>query len=391
MEIKDKKIIDKYLNINKLAISRICYFKSNKENFQNSIQILDINKSKIIINSHHKLKYLDGFFVFHSYTFIFRFLTKLHVEKEENVYSCEIPEKIETFDQRKHIRFFYETDERKLISVFIDSLKIKISVIVADISAGGIGLIIKDEDSIPVTGDILSIKTNILGLEIDSLAKVINIYGNKAGCVFLDDSNKFQLNLNQVIVEEVEWRSETLLVQLKKLYLKKKQEEEKKKENVQKKKIDQHFVESFRKHFVSEIKEIIGVELKEKEILLLEHTIPNFLSSIYFTFKFNGVAFRAFFYMGEHAVYKTAKFVFKKKPAGFVINANEILAEIGTQFFDRSTSINKEKDFSISSPSVIQSNKRLMTFLFKNPSIKILFTTELGEATLLLLPENLKN
>lgn len=391
MEIKDKKQINKYLNINKLAISRICYFKSKKEKIQNRIQIIDINKSKIIINTYDKLRYSEGFFVFHSYTFIFKFWTKLHKEKEENIFSCDVPDKIETFDQRKHIRFIYEPEERKLINVFIDNLKIKINVIIADISAGGIGLIIEDEDSSPDIGSIFSIKTNILGLEIDTLVKVINIYGNKAGCIFIDQSNKFQLNLNHLIIEEVEWRSETLLVHLKKLYLKKQEEENKKKENEEKQKIDQHFVESFRKHFILEIKDIIGVSLKEKEIVVLEHTIPNFLSSIYFSFKFNKIEFRAFFYMDETAIYKIAKFVFKKKPPGFIINANEILAEIGTQLFDRSKTLNEEPNFAITAPSVIQSNKRLMAFLYKSPSIKIIFATKLGEATLLLLPGNLKN
>jgi len=390
MEITDNKIILKYLSINMLSTSKTTYFKSKKDKIKNRVKISSLETSKIIIEALDKPKHLDGYFVFQSYTLIFKFFTKIHSENNEKSFSIPIPDKIETFDQRKHIRLLFDHNERKNIHIFNENLKKTVSAIIADISAGGIGLIIDEEELIPDINDIVPINVELFGLAINTLAKIININGKKVGCIFFEKSDKFQINLNHRIIEEVEWRSETLLVQLRKLQKKKQEEELKKKQISDNQKHNYAFIEDFGKYFISEINKITKLEFLKKNIHFSKHTVPNFVSSIFFSLKYNNTEFKVFFYLQDSIVYKTAKAVFDGKTTGFTINANEILAEIGTKIFDgfNKTETNKYK---ISQPSVIQSNKRLMSFFYKNPSIKIVFNSQLGESDLLLLPEKKKH
>lgn len=391
MEITNGKSIIKYLNINMLSSSKSTYFESKKDKTKNRVKVFSVNSSKIIIEALDKPKYSDGFFIFQSYTFIFKANTKIHSENGENFYSFPIPNKIETFDQRKHIRLLFDHNERKTIHIFEDNLKKTVIATISDISAGGIGLIFEEEDLIPEIGGIIPIKVNLLGFGIDKLAKIINIHGKKSGCIFIEKSNKFQIALNHRILEEVEWRSETLLVQLKKLK-KKKQEEDTEKEKIyNEQKQDYKFIEEFGQDFISEINKITSLDFKKDGLLFSEHTVPNFVSSVYLILKYNNKEFKVFFYIQDKIVYKIAKSVFKGKTIGFTVNANEILSEIGTKLSEGFNEFENYK-FQISSPSVIQSNKRLMSFFYKNSSVKITFNSKLGESTLLLLPEkNKKN
>ncbi|MCP4152436.1 MAG: PilZ domain-containing protein, partial [bacterium] len=194
MEFTDTKTILKYLNITLLSYSRLCYFIPGNE-FKERVKarFMSISATEIKLSIDFAPKKNDGFLMFHSYTYMLRFKARLSSGDQPGTYSVSMPAKIETYDQRKYARLVFESKENKIITVYNKDLKHSIKAILSDISAGGMKFYVIDPNLIPKPGELVVADIQLMGKQIKSFARVVQVHDENVGCSFLDKSNQFQL------------------------------------------------------------------------------------------------------------------------------------------------------------------------------------------------------
>jgi len=212
MEISNPGEILKYLTITLYTYSRICYFKP-KRGKEIKARIIDVNPESIKFNLDSMPISNTGDLIFHSYSFIFKFDVRINKEGGGAIYSTVFPEKIETHDQRKYSRLFFDSKENRVIPIFNNRLKKQTQAILIDISAGGAAFEMIEEEELPHEGDIIKIDTIVGKKEIKTFAEVIRTFSNKVACVFKDKRRNFQTSIKSIIDKEIAWRSEILLRQ----------------------------------------------------------------------------------------------------------------------------------------------------------------------------------
>ncbi len=337
---------------------------------------------------------LDGYVAFHSYTFIFRFKTKL-VHEQVDMYHCKIPEQIETYDQRRYARLIFESKENKIVSLYNKSLAKNMKCILTDISAGGIGFIVANPEEMPKEGDLILARISLLEKNIESFAKVMQIRDNNVGCAFMEKSPHFQTDINNTILQEVEWRSEMMLKNLLKReeLLKKVREEVGKGENES----DQNILatklgalDPVLDYMVVRFEAITGLLLEKKGVNYKENTVGSFESALHFKLKINTIAFKCLFFAHRSVLYKLAKTFVQNQKSGYVVNANDILAALGRKLV-RASSVRSQGEIlaEISEPTIVEANKLTLSALLKRPSIQVGFNSGGGEFNLFLMSENL--
>jgi chemotaxis protein CheX len=395
MEIVSRQSILKYLNITLLSYSRICHFTPAKEPDKRiKCRFINISSRDIRLNLGDIPRGLDGHVVFYSYTFIFRFRTRLRAASEVGDYYCDIPKMIETFDRRKYARLKFESRENMVVSIRNKSLNSSIKGILTDISAGGLGFTVVHTAEAPKAGDLIVTDVSLKEKMFQVMAEVAQVRGDHVGCVFLEKSVKFQLELNAMVKQEIDWRSEHMLNNLRK------REEMVKSFHKAKEKSDQAIrdiskkltlLEPFIEHFINDFHIVTDIVLSQDTAEYRESTAPSDLHSLFLNSYFNSdLLFKVYFSGQRDILHRLAKPVFGDRLGGRGINASIVLEELGAKL-SRHTGRPGESNhiFTYSGPKVVETNKRMLSDLLRLPSIRIGFTSSIGDFTMLLLAENL--
>ncbi|MCP4149336.1 MAG: hypothetical protein GY757_16435 [bacterium] len=336
--------------------------------------------------------------MFHSYTYMLRFKARLSSGDQPGTYVVSMPAKIETYDQRKYARLVFESKENKIITVYNKDLKHSIKAILSDISAGGMKFFVIDPNLIPKPGELVVADIQLMGKQIKSFARVVQVHDENVGCSFLDKSNQFQLDLNKIINKEIQWRSEIMLKNLNKREELMGQvrntrllSDTKDKENKEILAAKLEALEPVSDFFISRIESITGLLMEKRSISFKEHTFCNFTVSLYFKLDYNEVIFKCFFYTRSSSLYKLAQKFMKEQDGGTVVNAENILDTLGKKMLAKSLRQGPdESPYKTSPASVVQSNKRLLFSLEKHPSINMTFDSPIGEFHLVLMADNLE-
>ncbi len=396
MEIIDRPTILKYLQITLLSYSRICHFipeKAPTTRFKARFQRL--SRESLQIRLDDIPNGIDGSIVFFSYTFIFRFRTRLHANADTGIYSCSIPSMIETFDRRKYARLKFESRENKIVTIHNKSLNQSITGILADLSAGGLGFIVTDLDLVPKKGDLIMTALKLRDLEFQVMAEVAQVRNDFVGAVFLEKSTKFQLELNNLIKLEIDWRSEHMLKNLKQReeMLKVFHQSQEKSALEQKKLADKlNFLDPFLDHFCDSFKAVTDLDLTYESAQYRESTSPAELKFLYLHFYFNtDLLFIGYFSAPQDVLYKLALPLFGDQLSGKGFNESILLEVLGKQIVARSNGPeNNNRIFTYADASVHNTNKRLLSDLLQQHSIRIDFQSPIGTFSLMLMAENLE-
>jgi chemotaxis protein CheX len=226
------------------------------------------------------------------------------------------------------------------------------------------------------------------------MAEVIQVRGDFAGCVFLEKAIKFQLELNDIVKQEVDWRSELMLKNLRK------REElmNTYRQSLEKSTKDRHAqtdklrnLEPFIDFFTTCIQSVTGMSLSKANAEYKDNTVIGSLSSLYFNVFFNyDLLFNGYLSAPQEVLYKLAKPIFGSALAGKGINATIILEELGKKLAEYSGRPGEsEFIFTFTGPKVVDTDKRLLSSLLRQPSARVQFESPLGECTLTLLAPNL--
>lgn len=397
MEIVDRNVILRYLHITLLSYSRICYYTPVKD-LQKRIKIRfsRVAPNGVWMKLAEVPKNLDGFVMFYSYTFIFRFRTELRADSEFGLYYCEIPPMIETYDRRKYARLKFESRENKVVSIYNKSFNTRSQGILTDISAGGIGFCVVDPRHTPNPGDLVMTEIRLKNKDFQVIAEVIQVRNDHIGCAFLEKSIKFQLELNAIVKEEVDWRSELMLKNLKKReeWLKdfqSRQEPESKTKQALVKKLD-HIV-SLVEYFSGAFHSVANIVLSQHSLEYKESTVPGELIFLFFNVYFNSEpVFRGYFCTNDDVLYKLAQPVFDSDLAGRGINSFMVLEQLGKRLEAYSGRPgNSCSVFTLTGLKTLQANKRLHSELLQLPSIQVTFDSSLGPFFLSLTADNLEH
>lgn len=396
MEIESRETILKYLHITLLSYSRICHFVSVKEpKIKIKSRFAAISSNQVRINLDNLPKGLDGFVVFYSYTFIFRFKTKLRPGLEQGVYLFDIPGKIETFDRRKYARLKFESRENKVVTVHNKSLNRSVKGILTDISAGGIGFSVVDVQYAPKVGELIMTDVNLKEKQFQVIAEVAQVREDQVGCVFLEKAVKFQLELNAIVKREIDWRSEHMLRNLRKReemlknLHKAKEESEKAKQDISKKLVS---LQPLMEHFTADFQAVTGLVLTQTSMEYKESTAQADTHSLFFNVFFNtGLLFKGYFSSVQDTLHKLAKPVFGDSLAGRGINSTIVLEELGKKLTGHAGKPGESTHiFTYSQARVMETNKRMISDLLEQPCVKITFNCAVGEFTMMMLARDLE-
>lgn len=397
MEIVSRQTILKYLQITLLSYSRICYFSSYKEpKTRIKVRFLHISGKSVQMNLSEIPKGVEGNLVFYSYTFIFRFKTRLHAGSDGGVYHCEIPPMIETFDRRKYARLKFESRENKVVTIYNKTLDKSFKGILTDISAGGIGFDVADIREIPKEGDVIMAEVNLKEKKFQSLAEVVQVREDHLGCSFLEKSVKFQLELNDIVKKEVDWRSEGVLKNLKKREelmrsFKKAHEETSKAKDSFTEKLTS--LEPLTDYFAGSVEAVSGVVFTKENAEYKESTALDSLLSLYIeTYFHNDLLFKGYCFADQETLLKLAPPLFDNNLGGRPVNSSIVLEQLGKRLSEHSGPPGKGKHiFTFSGADVTEGNKRLLSELLRQPSIRVWFAGDVGQFQLILLSENLED
>ncbi|MGE5343601.1 MAG: chemotaxis protein CheX [Candidatus Omnitrophota bacterium] len=397
MEINDSDAIRKYLQITHLSFSKLCYF-TPFDSAQSKIKarFLKITDSNVMLELAYVPPILEGYLVFFSYTFIFRFKARLTAGLDQGIFFCDFPIKIETFDRRRFARLKFESMDNKIISIYNRNLGTRVQGILNDVSVGGIGFALVDPEKAPKVGDMIVTKIDLPGKIFQAIVKVVQVREEMVGCAFLDVSKEFQLELNEIVKREIDWRSEIVLQNLRKreeiLQSFSKSIEKKTGDMsivtlIEKENVLDPFLDFFNLGFQSATETILNkgkVEYKENSAL----PYLAFLEfDVYFGHDF---MFNCYFSCHRDVAYKLAVPMFKNKLAKMTVSYESILDELGKRLEIFADSIDKRNRlFTITNPHVIESNKRMLSDLLQRPSIQIKLESAVGEFLLMLLAPNL--
>lgn len=397
MEIVSRQAILKYLQITLLSYSRICYFSSDKEpKTRVKVRFLHVSGKSIQMNLTEIPRGIEGNLVFYSYTFIFRFRTRLHAGSEGGVYYCEIPPMIETFDRRKYARLKFESRENKVVTIYNKTLDKSFQGILTDISAGGLAFDVVDVREIPKPGDVVMTEVSLKEKKFQSLAEVVQARGDHIGCTFLEKAVKFQLDLNAIVKQEVDWRSEGVLKNLKKReelmrsFKKAQEETSKAKDSFNEKLL---FLEPLTDYIAESVSVVGGVVFSKENALYKESTALDSLLSLYIEIFFhNDLLFKGYCFAEQEVLLKLASPLFDNNLGGRPVNSSIVLGQLGERLTAHSGSPGEGKHiFTFSSAEVIEGNKRLLSELLRLPSIRVWFHSDVGQFQLILLSENLED
>lgn len=380
-----------------MSYSRICYFIPAKDTKSRiKIRLTRVSPKGIWMRLGDLPKGVDGYVSFFSYTFIFRFRTELRATEEAGLYYCPVPPMIETHDRRKYARLRFESRENKVVPVLNKSFNTRSKAVLTDISAGGMGYYVVDERFAPSEGEMVITEIKLRKKSFQVVAQVIQVRGDQVGCAFLEKSIKFQLDLNGIIKEEIDWRSELMLRNLKKreewlksIQSKKEPESESKKALV--KKLD--FISPLVEYIIGAFQTVSGTVLSQETIEYKETTVPGQLIFLFFNVYFNNEPiFKGYFYAPEDSLYKLAPNIFEDGLAGRGINTTIVLEQLGKRFEGYSGRPGSGSSiFSLTGLKVLQSNKRLLSELLRVPCLRIPFQSSIGPFDLSLSTENIEH
>ncbi|MCP5107021.1 MAG: hypothetical protein GY950_26790 [bacterium] len=397
MEIVSRQTILRYLQITLLSYSRICYFVSIKDpKTRVKVRFLHVSGKAIQMRLSGIPKGVEGNLVFYSYTFIFRSRVKLQAASEEEVYYCEIPAMIETFVRRKYARLKFESRENKVVTIYNKTLNKSSQGILSDISAGGLGFTMVDVRQVPKVGDTIMMEVQLKEKKFQSLAEVVQVRNDHVGCTLLEKSVKFQLELNAVVKREVDWRSEAMLQNLKKREemmrsFKKAQEEISKSKDRFNEKLDNldPLIDYFNKGFEA----AAGMVLSKEKAEHRDSTALDSLSYLSFNFFFHhDLLFKGYFFTQDEVLYKVAPSLFDNNLGGRGINSSMVLNQLGKKLLEYSGRLGESKEiFTMTGAEVNQVDKRLLSQLLRQPSIRVQFDSGAGKFVLVLLAENLED
>lgn len=397
MEIVSRQTILKYLQITLLSYSRICYFSSDKEpKTRIKVRFLNVSGKAIRMNLSEIPRGLEGYLVFYSYTFVFRFKTRIHADSEGGVYYCDLPPRIETFDRRKYARLKFESRENKVVTIYNKTLDQSFRGILTDISAGGLGFEVVDSREIPKQGDVIMTEVSLKEKKFQSLAEVVQARENHIGCTFLEKSVKFQLDLNAIVKREIDWRSEGVLKNLRKReelmrsFKEARAETSKTKDSFTEKLV---FLDPLLDYFNAGFETVGGVVLSKERAEYKESTALDFLLSLYIEIFFHkDLLFKGYFFAEQEVLLKIASPLFENKLGGRPVNSSIVLEQLGKRLTEYSGRPGEGKHiFSFSRPGLTEGNKRLLSELLRLPSIRVWFGGDAGQFQLVLLAENLED
>jgi chemotaxis protein CheX len=395
MEIVSRQNILKYLQITLLSYSRICFFTSIKTpKTRIKTRLIHISSRGLQMRLEDLPKGGEGYLIFYSYTFIFRFRTRLRAGSDEGIYICDIPPMIETYDRRKYARLKFESRENKVVTVYNKALNKSVKAILSDISAGGLGFVVVDIEDAPKVDDIIMTEVHLKETHFQVMAQVIQVRDEFAGCVFLEKSTKFQLELNDMVKQEIDWRSEHMLKNLKKReelvksFRKSKTPAAPSEPTIQDKLPN---LEPFLEYFFNSFQAVTGILPANENTQHKESTALGSLSSLFFNVYFHSdPLFRAYLSAPQEVLHKMAKPVFGDNLSGQAINAGIVLEEMGKQLVNNSGRPGEStRIFSLTGAKVLTTDKRLLSNLLRQPSLRIHFETPHGDCALFLMAESL--
>lgn len=395
MEIESRETILKYLQITLLSYSRICHFTPLKDpKVKIKFRFAAVSSTQVRINLDTNPKAMEGFVVFYSYTFIFRLKTRLRPGLEAGVFFFDFPAKIETFDRRKYARLKFDSRENKVVTIHNKSLNRSSRGILTDISAGGLGFSVVDIQDAPKVGELIMTDVNLKEKQFQVIAEVAQVREDHVGCVFLEKSTKFQLDLNAIVKREIDWRSEHMLKNLKKReemlknLHKAKEESEQAKKDITKKLVS---LQPFLEHFIADFQAVTGLVLTWQSMEYKENTAPADTHSLFFNTFFNTkLLFRAYFSSYQDILHQLAKPVFGDSLAGRGINSSIVLKELGKKLSGHTGKPGESTHiFTYGQSRVIETNKRMISDLLEQPCVRIGYSCAIGEFTLILLARDL--
>ncbi|MCP4221135.1 MAG: hypothetical protein GY765_41280 [bacterium] len=365
-------------------------------------RFVSITEGKIQLSLEDKPKQHGGYFVFHSYTYIFRFESKLTASEEPNIFYCDVPMSIRTSDRRKYSRLIFESKENKIITLHNKNLSQSIKSVLNDISAGGFGFTAPLPEQLPKVGDVVVADFALKELKIHCLSKVMQVRGSFVGCAFLEKGSELQLGINKIVTREIQWRSEIMYRNLKKreemMHKMRKQlhdnrtgaPELKKKEEI---KLDP--LVPMLDYFIETFASVAGTRLTKKEMGYRESTACDFSSAMFFKINYKQAVFKGFFYAPNTLIRKLAPAVFDRTD-GVVFNSGDVLAALGKQLVATSQAMKSwDMRCTFSDSAVMEINKRLLSSMMKLPSVRMVFGSDIGDFNLFImadhLPETIKS
>lgn len=396
MEIVNRDEILKYLNITLLSYSRICYFAPSKNpKHRIKARFLHVSPQVIQMRLNDVPENLDGALVFYSYTFIFRYHTHLQSGAEPGVYYCEIPQMIETFDRRKYARLKFESRENKIVTIHNQTLSSSIQGILTDISAGGIGFVVVNTERIPKAGDVIMTDIRLGDKKFQTLSKVAHVRNDQVGASFLEKSNKLQLELNAIIKTEINWRSETMLQNLKKREeIVKSFRKEQEKVDSRPRELDEKLdrLDPLIDLFVESFQVITGIGLNRETVEHKESTALSSLLSLHQDIHLADISlFQSYITASQDTLNHIAKPVFEDKLDGRAVNAGIILDQLGGRLEAFSKQLDKKKQIlKFTGSDVVKTDKRFLSELLRKPSFKVGFSSSAGPFQLTLMAEDLE-
>lgn len=202
MEIKNKKTIYKYLKINSVDKSNL-FFEPEMKTTKQIIGFIDkINEDTIQLKLNQLPENVNGYVVFYSYVFIFKFYAKLLKGEGENCFLVSFPDKIVSNDRRLYPRYFIPFDGKQ-IEIDLSNEYGNFKTTISNISADGLAIKKSDDLNNIKIGDILNAQFSFSNFKVDTKIEILYETSFYYGCKMDNLSYEQKMQLNKLVDVEI--------------------------------------------------------------------------------------------------------------------------------------------------------------------------------------------
>lgn len=391
MKYSESSTILKYLRINFLSRGK-CFFipgrlKSKSEKIKMVIDSVSDQGIRFGLEE-GELKSMKGRVEFHAYNLVFCFNTVLAKGFLERSYIASVPTVIEVGGQRTSQRLYFETRVNKIIYAFSEKSQAKVKGLVNNISAGGMGFFLVDNDYQIPKEDILHLDFDVLNEEIKVSAKVMFTKGSLIGCQFIDLHEKQKFKLNHKIHEAIEWGSELHLNTLQRKVelsnkLTEKKEQDKKGEKDSKNYLA--YVNPFLESAVSVVDSFIAVKLEKTDVKFERVTSGKYDATTYFDCQSKDFKFQFFLCINDEVLKSISEIIFQEPIEELDDESRDLLGEMGNMIVGNAkNNISSDYNFTISTPALITGKQHVLSSISQYPAVRICFKSRIGDFDVIL-------
>jgi len=336
---------------------------------------------------------LEGEVTFFSFSFRFGFEAELRTGSRPGEYHMLLPAEIFSKDRRQFPRLCVERNERKLAHLFHPTSGVSCELPLRDISAGGMAFEDREGRFSVHGGDAVRIEVELLYKTIRTMATVISHHGDLVGCQFDNRNAKFQRELNSVICNEIEWRSEFLLTQLERCREQRQPERPASVEAGAGSQLPSYLelANPLLETAVEVLDTLLTVNLQKRSVKMERIASGMYDASVNLACRGGGNRFQFFLCFTHPVLEALLRHLREKGGEEEELEVATALQKIGGVIADNTRlSLEGVSDLHISAPSVIVGSRYVLSTLSRVPSLRIIFDSEAGPFDMVLFLDQLK-